>query len=645
MLVKCAKVIFWSIFIASLLFRPDGSAINRLEFDSGWRGLSRCMKRCWRLLLLVSSNQPGENSYLIKDCLDSCSRKSLRQDKEQNRKASKVYDDYIILGPQSPVPPGLRKYDAMPPIPKAFHDLVDPAILTEGNCDVIRVGKVDSRLKDVVFSRQISLACIGQKGGVLVKWKRPLELRECNGYQINYRFRSREGMEPGRCFEVEKNVTSFLIDKSKGFSGQDELFLAVIALPLPVKCNIDMKKYSLCSQGEGKSRKKRDTTDTPKEPLVLNYTFPTLFPPFTPPANIITVGPGDPDPTNLTMPSRAPIPPFGTDSNCLAPLMGSTPADYAGRAHVSKVTCLEAGKFNKKSFIIHWDPPEDYKNKRFTHFQVVYVIAPKNVITSPSKVKCHQVDKTVFSHQVNGVDETDTIHVRVVAYPTYHKLNETMQRFIPCSSDSVKDEGKSDPVKKGLIAALITIVVITVIILVVIFFLRRSKVVKNPPPPEKEKVYVSYFPDTENYLESVQNLVAKFRKDFSINLIMDLLHKTEISELGLARWCHKQLSESKKIILVISKEYLKICQVWQAGNTDAKCSNDVNRVCNDLQFVVDKMFERKKNSDLIIILADVKQKELPEFLRGKQIYSWPKSKDEFNAIGCCIFNKEAVAIV
>ena len=57
------------------------------------------------------------------------------------------------------------------------------------------------------------------------------------------------------------------------------------------------------------------------------------------------------------------------------------------------------------------------------------------------------------------------------------------------------------------------------------------------------------------------------------------------------------------------------------------------------------MFERKKNSDLIIILADVKQKELPEFLRGKQIYSWPKSKDEFNAIGCSIFNKEAVAVV
>ena len=52
--------------------------------------------------------------------------------------------------------------------------------------------------------------------------------------------------------------------------------------------------------------------------------------------------------------------------------------------------------------------------------------------------------------------------------------------------------------------------------------------------------------------------MAKFRKDFSINLIMDLHRETEISELGLARWCHKQLSESKKILLVISKEYLKV---------------------------------------------------------------------------------------
>ena len=73
-----------------------------------------------------------------------------------------------------------------------------------------------------------------------------------------------------------------------------------------------------------------------------------------------------------------------------------------------------------------------------------------------------------------------------------------------------------------------------------------------------EKIYVSYYPDSKKYRSSLLNLVAKLRKLYSVNLILDSYCETEVTELGLARWCPKQLSESTRVLMVISKEYLKV---------------------------------------------------------------------------------------
>ena len=69
---------------------------------------------------------------------------------------------------------------------------------------------------------------------------------------------------------------------------------------------------------------------------------------------------------------------------------------------------------------------------------------------------------------------------------------------------------------------------------------------------------MSYYADSEEYHSSLVNLVAKLRSTFSIDLIMDSYCQTEVAELGLARWCQKKLSESTKIVMVVSKEYLKV---------------------------------------------------------------------------------------
>ena len=69
---------------------------------------------------------------------------------------------------------------------------------------------------------------------------------------------------------------------------------------------------------------------------------------------------------------------------------------------------------------------------------------------------------------------------------------------------------------------------------------------------------MSYYTDSKRYHSSLQNLVAKLRRAYSVNLIMDSYCQIEVAELGLARWCQKQLSESARIVMVVSKEYLKV---------------------------------------------------------------------------------------
>ena len=73
-----------------------------------------------------------------------------------------------------------------------------------------------------------------------------------------------------------------------------------------------------------------------------------------------------------------------------------------------------------------------------------------------------------------------------------------------------------------------------------------------------EKIYVSYYPDSKKYRSSLLNLVAKLRRLYAVNLIMDSYCETGIAELGIARWCQMQLSESTRVLMVISKEYLKV---------------------------------------------------------------------------------------
>ena len=87
----------------------------------------------------------------------------------------------------------------------------------------------------------------------------------------------------------------------------------------------------------------------------------------------------------------------------------------------------------------------------------------------------------------------------------------------------------------------------------------------------------------------------------------------------------------------------QICDEWQVGIAGQAGSNDSNRVCLELQYVLENMFEQRLNSLVTIILADdVSPCDLPAFLRGKQTYSWPRSAADHHKIACCIAGIEEI---
>ena len=69
---------------------------------------------------------------------------------------------------------------------------------------------------------------------------------------------------------------------------------------------------------------------------------------------------------------------------------------------------------------------------------------------------------------------------------------------------------------------------------------------------------------------------------------------------------------------------------------------NVNRVCSELQHVVNHIFEQRKNSLLTIMLVDVNQRELPDLFRGMKTFAWPENEDQEHAIVCSICSQEAL---
>jgi len=325
---------------------------------------------------------------------------------------------------------------------------------------------------------------------------------------------------------------------------------------------------------------------------------------------------------------------------------------YPGSADVFRVACKKAGNFSKTSFVVYWEEPKGYQNSLITHFQVLFIVKRKNVIFHPVEdLCCYEVKRDEHSYEIRNVDVNDTLDIVILPYPRYVSIDMDLQSFQPCvakpkssptakiptSTTKCQDQNPLD------IAVSIPITIVAMLSLAVGLIIYRRK---KPPLPavSQGKVYVSYYADSEEYHSSLVNLVAKLRSTFSIDLIMDSYCQTEVAELGLARWCQKKLSESTKIVMVVSKEYLKICEDWQKGPTDILELVDVNvsRVSFELQYIINHIFEQRNNSLLTIILADVNHGALPDPFRGMKTFQWPGNEEQEHVLASSICGQEAI---
>eukprot|EP00794_Sanderia_malayensis_P018177 gene18177-19991_t len=623
-------------FVAGQILLPlcESRTLQPHEIETSLRGSeTHCKKQCLLVLRKVSAKVSlvgWRGKWGFYECLRRCSNKHFH-----GRRFSK----FLIIPPGGAVPNNIvwPEKRLIPDAPKELLGLLHPALRTHGDCNLGH-HDIDTSMNEPVKCKVLSVLCDKKLGAVLVKWDKPfLDAKRLIGYQINYSFtdsRKRIYRPPrSACYQVEQNKSSFLMDRSKGFQGQRSVNLAITALPVPSKYDITLTRYSLCKDDVPVIRKRR-------------YSFPN----FTAP-DVVIISEGDVAPTGLIIPSTMPKLSVdlrkenNPDSNCESPKLHSNNSVYAGKVDILSVDCREAGKFNKKGFQVYWKYPKDYKTIQFTGFQIFYSIMKKNSY-DPRKQICHQVSKQTTSFTITNVEETDTLHVAVIAYPTYSKLNVFMEKFRPCANKTFKapladNDGRS--YTNVLVPSIAVPIVLIAIAIFIIWYHRR-----NPgpvtEPPEKGQFYVSYYPDSKAYHEKLLLLIAKLRKCHSLNIIIDSLCQVDVGEFGLPRWCQRQLTDAAKIIVVVSREYLKICKDWEALRSEDVndfSSTDANRVCWELQYVVNQIFECRTNKRVLIILADdVKVSDLPEFLRGRQTQAWPRTPNDINSLACKICGVE-----
>jgi len=365
-------------------------------------------------------------------------------------------------------------------------------------------------------------------------------------------------------------------------------------------------------------------------------------------SNII-LSPGQPSPTNLLTGSNFPPPPpftAGPPGSCDPLLLIPRNTTVATVFHVE---CREPRNSLKKAFVVHWKEPTGDLPSNCNNFQVNFQITPRDEVPDPV-TKCRQVKRDVYSYTIGDVDKTDRLDVLVVLCPGLSSGSVPMQNFKPClPTDSPTQTPTRPPSDSNTIFAVTffaIVVVLSSLAAILVYYKRRTRSPSSRDVHQDvtEQVYVSYYADSERYHSSLQNLVAKLRRAYFVNLIMDSYCQTEVAELGLARWCQRKLSVSTRIVMVVSKEYLKICENWQQDAADVLelDSVNVNRVCTELQYIVNHIFEKGRNSLLTIILADVNHRDLPDQFRGMNTFQWPENEDQEHAIACNICGKEAI---
>lgn len=136
---------------------------------------------------------------------------------------------------------------------------------------------------------------------------------------------------------------------------------------------------------------------------------------------------------------------------------------------------------------------------------------------------------------------------------------------------------------------------------------------------------VSYYPENPEYVERVVALVTWFR-DMGYDMVMDRMATNEMCARGPQWWTSKQISRSRKVLVLCSRTYARLC-IHRDEAVGPFPTEDVTRVLYEVGLLADIYYQTASASKMVCILMDkhLPVGDLPLWMRVT--YKWPEDRD------------------
>ena len=152
---------------------------------------------------------------------------------------------------------------------------------------------------------------------------------------------------------------------------------------------------------------------------------------------------------------------------------------------------------------------------------------------------------------------------------------------------------------------------------------------------------MSYYPESDEYIGKVVNLVGRFRSQ-GYDMVMDRMATTEISSLGPERWTVRELSRARKVLVLCSRTYVELC-IDRDEALGPHATQTDKRVLYEVGLLADHYFHTLSASKMVCIQMggdSIPGKDVPLWMRVT--YRWPddfknilhrlNDKNEFEAV-------------
>lgn len=277
--------------------------------------------------------------------------------------------------------------------------------------------------------------------------------------------------------------------------------------------------------------------------------------------------------------------------------------------------------------------------------------------TSPEVVECRKLAQNQTTMTISSEDDgwkyPDVLYLTVQPIPAMERADLQLTPYSPKDPVPRYNAGwpTRDPPKLiGTVAGGIVFGVVLIVFVAIILYRRRKSAVPsigqlsdrsennnyegatvtNKPsrqPAGDEHFLISYFPESEAMVANVESVCAWLRNQ-GYDAIMDHMASVEIAALGRDRWIHQQIRKAKKIIIVKSTSYLKLCAEDLEGT-----EGPVSKQRVEVRFVSAEYYRTLSGSKFICIELEgctcknkAQESDCPPWMEHS--YKWPRDRDK-----------------